>query len=96
MAARCILTRKPGSQNENSGNNGELVRLHDRLNVVAAAKPEMDFAIQGTRQLSYRLAAAESNRLAHALTDAGLQCGDRIAILARNSIEYRAHEKRIL
>jgi acyl-CoA synthetase (AMP-forming)/AMP-acid ligase II len=38
--------------------------------------------------MTYGEALAETNRLANAFIDAGLQIGDRIAMLAKNSIEY--------
>jgi acyl-CoA synthetase (AMP-forming)/AMP-acid ligase II len=64
------------------------MRLHDSLDRLAAAKPDLDFAIQDQRHISYRQAAAEADRLANALVGAGLRAGDRVAVLAKNSIEY--------
>lgn len=46
------------------------------------------FAIHGNRQITYREALAETHRLANGLIGAGLQSGDRMAILSKNSIEY--------
>jgi acyl-CoA synthetase (AMP-forming)/AMP-acid ligase II len=58
------------------------------LDRLAVAKPDLDFAIQGERHISYQQAAAEADRLANALLGRGLQARDRVAVLAKNSIEY--------
>src|SRR5438067_3646128 len=64
------------------------MRLYDTLDLHAREHPEAEFAVHGQRRLTYAEAAAETNRLAHALIDAGLQVGDRVAILAKNCLEY--------
>ncbi len=64
------------------------MRLHDYFDFSAREYPDTPFAILGDRTMTYREAAAEVNRLAHALIGAGLQPGDRIAVLSKNSIEY--------
>jgi acyl-CoA synthetase (AMP-forming)/AMP-acid ligase II len=64
------------------------MRLHDFLDYQAREQGEAMFAIHGDRRITYREAQAESNRIANALAGAGMQIGDRIAILSRNSIEY--------
>ncbi len=64
------------------------MRLHDFLDYWARLQPEAEFAVQGTRRVTWGEATADVNRLAHALTGAGLRTGDRAAILAKNSIEY--------
>ena len=64
------------------------MRLHDFLDYRAREQGEAEFTIQGDRRLTYRDAQAETNRLANALAAAGLQIGDRIGILSKNSIEY--------
>jgi acyl-CoA synthetase (AMP-forming)/AMP-acid ligase II len=64
------------------------MRLHDLLDYHAREKPEAEFALQGERCVSYREAFTEANRLANALVEAGLQVGDRIAYLAKNSLDY--------
>lgn len=64
------------------------MRLHDSLDRLAATKPDLDFAIQDARHLSYHQAAAEADRLANALIGAGLRAGDRVAVVVKNSIEY--------
>ncbi len=42
----------------------------------------------GDRTITYREAVNEANRLANAFASAGLQIGDRIAFLSKNSIEH--------
>ncbi|CAG0936212.1 fatty-acyl-CoA synthase [Thermoflexales bacterium] len=64
------------------------MRLFDYLDYRAREQGEAEFAIHGSRRITYRQAQAESNRLANALASSGLQIGDRIAILSKNSIEY--------
>lgn len=64
------------------------MRLHDFLDYHARERGDAEFAIHGNRRLTYREALAETNRLANAFVGAGLQIGDRIAALSRNSIEY--------
>ncbi|MCZ6785302.1 MAG: long-chain-fatty-acid--CoA ligase [Proteobacteria bacterium] len=64
------------------------MRLHDTLEYRAREHPDADFAIQGDRVLSYAEAEAAANRFAQALIAAGLEIGDRIAVLAKNTIEY--------
>lgn len=66
----------------------ETMRLHDFLDFRAREHPEADFIVQGRRRLSYRQAQVETHRLAQALIAAGLGIGDRVAIVAKNSIEY--------
>jgi acyl-CoA synthetase (AMP-forming)/AMP-acid ligase II len=62
--------------------------LYDFLDYQARERAEAEFAIQGNRRITYGEALAETNRLANTFIDAGLQIGDRIAILSKNSIEY--------
>ncbi len=64
------------------------MRLHDFLEYQTRERGDEEFAIQGDRRLTYGEALAEANRLANAFIGAGLQVGDRIAMLAKNSIEY--------
>lgn len=64
------------------------MRLHDFLDYQARERGDGEFAVQGDRRMTYSEALAEANRLANAFIDAGLQIGDRIAMLAKNSIEY--------
>jgi acyl-CoA synthetase (AMP-forming)/AMP-acid ligase II len=64
------------------------MRLHDVLDYQARERPTAEFAVQGDRCLTYREALREVHQLAHALVSAGLQMGDRVAILAKNRLEY--------
>jgi len=64
------------------------MRLYDILDYRAREQGEAAFAIQGDRRITYREAHAETHRLANALINAGLQTGDRMAILSKNSIEF--------
>ena len=63
-------------------------RFHDFLDLWAERQPDVEFAVQGARRITYREAQAATCRLADAFVGAGLQRGDRIAILAKNCIEY--------
>jgi fatty-acyl-CoA synthase len=64
------------------------MRLHDYLDYRAREHAPDEFAVQGDRRITYGDVLSEVNRLANALIAAGLQPGDRIAILSKNSIEY--------
>ncbi len=64
------------------------MRLHDYLDYHAREHPNADFAVLGDRHMTYGEAVAEVNRLANAFVSAGLQIGDRVALLSKNSIEY--------
>jgi acyl-CoA synthetase (AMP-forming)/AMP-acid ligase II len=64
------------------------MRLHDYLEYWARIQPEAEFAVLGERRLGYAEADAAANRLANALCAAGLQRGDRVAYLSKNSLEY--------
>ncbi len=64
------------------------MRLHDFLEFHGRIRPTADFAVMGERTVSYAEAEAKANRLAHALAGAGLEVGDRIAVLSKNCIEY--------
>src|SRR3990172_1715627 len=64
------------------------MRLHDNLYYQVREHPDEEFAVQGDRRLTYREAVAETNRLANAFVSAGLQIGDRVAVLSKNSVEY--------
>lgn len=65
-----------------------MMRLHDTFDYSAREYPQHDFAVMDGRRVSYAEARAEVNRTANALVDAGLQQGDRVAFLSKNSIEY--------
>jgi acyl-CoA synthetase (AMP-forming)/AMP-acid ligase II len=64
------------------------MRLFDVLDFRAREQGDAEFAIQGDRHMTYREALQATNRLANALIGAGLQIGDRIGILSKNSVEY--------
>ena len=64
------------------------MRLHDFLDYHARERPASEFAVQGDRRLTYQEALAQINQLANAFVDTGLEKGDRVAILAKNSIDY--------
>ena len=64
------------------------MRLHDFLDYWAREQPEVAFAQHGSRQVTYAEAAVGANRLANGLIQAGIQSGDRVAVLSKNSIEY--------
>jgi acyl-CoA synthetase (AMP-forming)/AMP-acid ligase II len=64
------------------------MRIHDYLDFHARENPEADFAIHGDRRTSYRAARETANRIGNALLASGLSPGDRVAFLAKNSIEY--------
>jgi acyl-CoA synthetase (AMP-forming)/AMP-acid ligase II len=63
------------------------MHLHDNLDYSAREHPDAVFAEFQGRQVTYREAAAATNRLANALAGAGLTPGDRFAVLSKNSIE---------
>jgi acyl-CoA synthetase (AMP-forming)/AMP-acid ligase II len=65
-----------------------MMRLHDFLEYHARENPNQDFAIFGDTKLTYAEADALANQFANALIAQGLQKGDRIAYLSKNSLEY--------
>jgi acyl-CoA synthetase (AMP-forming)/AMP-acid ligase II len=64
------------------------MRLHDYLDYHARERSDTDFAVLGERRMTYAQAEAEANRLANGLASVGLEKGDRVAVLSKNSIEY--------
>ena len=62
--------------------------LHDFVDYWARLAPEREFGVDAERTLNYGAAAAEVSRVAGALSAAGLAPNDRVAILARNRLEY--------
>jgi acyl-CoA synthetase (AMP-forming)/AMP-acid ligase II len=64
------------------------MRLHDFVDYHAREHPDAEFAIQAGQSVSYGEAYEQINRLANAISSAGLQKGDRVAVLSKNSIEY--------
>ena len=64
------------------------MHIHSFLDYWVRVQPHAEFAVQGTRRLTYQEAYCAVNQLANALINSGLQLGDRFAILSKNSIEY--------
>lgn len=64
------------------------MRLFDLLDFHAREHPDVEFASQGSRRLSYSEAADETHRLAHALIQSGVLQGERVAVISKNCIEY--------
>jgi len=64
------------------------VLIHDHFDYWARIAPEREFGVDAARRLSFGDAAKEVLRLASALHGAGIGPGDRVAIVARNRIEY--------
>ncbi len=62
--------------------------IHDYLDGQTLSTPEAPYIRDGERRLSYRDTRARSHQIAHALHSAGLGPGDRVAVLAKNSLEY--------
>lgn len=65
-----------------------MMRLHDSLDYSAREYPDADFALMDGDRVSYAEALSTVNRTANALIDAGLEAGDRVAFLSKNSVEY--------
>jgi acyl-CoA synthetase (AMP-forming)/AMP-acid ligase II len=64
------------------------MRLPDFLDFHARERPDSEFAVMGDRTVTYSEASKRINQLANAFTSAGLNKGDRVAFLSKNSIEY--------
>ncbi|MDP6606692.1 MAG: long-chain-fatty-acid--CoA ligase [Dehalococcoidia bacterium] len=64
------------------------MRLHDYLQYQAGQHPDSEFALDSQRSLTYAEGAAEAHQVANALVAAGLEIGERIALLSKNSVEY--------
>jgi fatty-acyl-CoA synthase len=64
------------------------MRLHDYVDYWGVRQPDAFLALHDEGRLTYRDARLASNRLANALLDAGIEPGDRIAILSKNCPEY--------
>jgi acyl-CoA synthetase (AMP-forming)/AMP-acid ligase II len=62
--------------------------LHGSFDYSARENLTAEFAVQGTRRVSYAEAQALANRIANALVAKGLEPGDRVALLSKNSIEH--------
>jgi len=64
------------------------VLIHDHFDYWARIAPNREFGVDAWRRLSFGAAAAEVSRLASALHSAGVARGDRVAIVARNRLEF--------
>lgn len=62
--------------------------IHHFLENSADAHPEFEAVVHGNKRVTYRDIEAMSNRIAAYLLDVGIQKGDRVAILLRNSVAY--------
>lgn len=62
--------------------------LHNILDYQAREHSNADFAIHEARRLTYGEAIAQTHCLSNALVMSKLQVGDRVAILAKNCLEY--------
>lgn len=62
--------------------------LHNHLDHWAAERPDGEFAVHGARSLTWRQARRQADRTANALVGLGLPVGARVAVLAKNCIEY--------
>ncbi|MBW2422977.1 MAG: long-chain-fatty-acid--CoA ligase [Deltaproteobacteria bacterium] len=62
--------------------------MHDHFDYWARIAPDREFGVDASRRLSFGAAGAEVARLASALHGAGVAPGDRVAILARNRLEF--------
>jgi acyl-CoA synthetase (AMP-forming)/AMP-acid ligase II len=63
-------------------------RLHGLIDYWTQHQPRAEFARDERRTITYAEAADASRRLASAIGAAGAQSGDRLAVLADNSIEF--------
>lgn len=64
------------------------MRVHDSLATAAHTNPALPFAVSGSHLMTYRRAAETVDRIGIALSRSGLRCGDRAAVIAKNSIEF--------
>jgi acyl-CoA synthetase (AMP-forming)/AMP-acid ligase II len=62
--------------------------MSDVLGQAVAAHPDRVFLAFPDEQLTYRDAADEVARLAHALAERGVRPGDRVAFASANTVEY--------
>ena len=52
---------------------GKTMLLHDNFDYHARKNASAEFAVQGTRRITYAEAGAEANRLANAFIDSGVK-----------------------
>jgi acyl-CoA synthetase (AMP-forming)/AMP-acid ligase II len=65
-----------------------MIRLHDFLDYRAREQPTAEFLSFAGERLTYEEAAARVDRIATSFARAGLRKGERIAVLAKNCLEY--------
>ena len=63
------------------------MRLHDYLEFFARENPDHPFADMNGASISYAQANERANRMAHGYLASGLEKGDRISYLSKNSID---------
>jgi len=63
------------------------MRLHDFLDYRVREGGVGEFAVEGDRRITYAQAYETTCRLANAFVQSGLEVGDRIGVLSKNSIE---------
>jgi fatty-acyl-CoA synthase len=64
------------------------MRLHDLLEDRGSERPDAEFAVQNDRRMRYGEGRDRARRMAAALARDGVVAGDRVAVLAKNSIEH--------
>jgi acyl-CoA synthetase (AMP-forming)/AMP-acid ligase II len=64
------------------------MRLHQHLDYWAQIQPDAECVVLGAERLDYAQAARRIAHLAGAFARAGLAPGERVAILAKNCVEY--------
>ena len=79
-----MSTYIPPSEVYSSGQSNIGALFHCRV----AANPARAAVVHGDRRITYAELEDRSNRLANAFIAAGLEPGDRVALLARNCAEY--------
>lgn len=63
------------------------MQVEEFLELTARRSPDKTALVAGDRRLTYRETDEQSNRLAHALIEQGVERGDRVAIHLDNSVE---------
>jgi acyl-CoA synthetase (AMP-forming)/AMP-acid ligase II len=63
------------------------MQLHEFLDYRAVGQGDFEFAVMGKRSLTYKEAQTETHRIASAFVASGIEPGDRVAVLSKNSIE---------
>ncbi len=63
------------------------MKAHDYVDFHAQHQPNAEFAVDSRHRWTYREARNRANRVAHALLAAGLNPGDRIAVVMKNRVE---------